>query len=49
MDEFEEQIRLQKLAAEGRVENEEKLTRTDEDGTVFEFDPEKKAWFPKVR
>ena len=23
-------------------------TRVDEDGTVFEFDMEKRAWFPKV-
>jgi len=24
------------------------LVRKDRDGTVFEFDPYKRAWFPKV-
>jgi len=39
-EEFEEQIRLE-IIEDGRV-------KIDEDGTEFEWDAKKKAWFPKV-
>ena len=58
-EDFEEQFRQEALAREAEAvqaasgENEftvgGKLFRKDADGTVFEFDSEKKAWFPKVR
>lgn len=51
-DEFHQQLRLQELY--GKKEGEEggagdQLTYTDpSDGTQYEWDAEKKAWFPKV-
>ena len=48
MEEFEEQLRLEKLADQ-KTDNNEIRTRTDSDGTVYEWDSEKKAWFPKVK
>ena len=44
---FEEQLKLEALEKE-RKEREAVGTYTDKDGVVFEFDAEKKAWFPKV-
>lgn len=42
---FEEQLKLEELE---RKKREGTLTKTDADGTVFEWDDNKKAWFPKV-
>lgn len=42
---FEEQLKLEELE---RKKREGTLTKTDPDGTVFEWDDNKKAWFPKV-
>jgi len=54
--EFEEQLQQEALAStreEVQLTSDEytvgdTLVRKDPDGTVFEFDPEKRAWFPKV-
>ena len=54
--EFEEQLQQEALASTGEevqfTANEYTvggtLVRKDPDGTLFEFDPEKHAWFPKV-
>lgn len=49
LDEFEEQIRQQKAAsAETNEIIEHGRIRKDSDGTEFEWDADKKAWFPKV-
>ncbi|KAJ6663318.1 hypothetical protein lerEdw1_010454, partial [Lerista edwardsae] len=51
-DEFHQQLRLQELY--GKREGEEgggggdQLTYTDSDGAQYEWDAERKAWFPKV-
>ena len=48
---FEEQLEQERLAREqeeARLLDTHPKTRTDPDGTVFEWDVEKKAWFPKV-
>lgn len=44
-EEFEEQIRLeqQAVASAARVK-----TKTDEDGTEYEWDEDKQAWFPRI-
>lgn len=48
--EFEEQLRLQKLYGQRNDDGSDPFTYTDpEDGTVYDWDHEKKAWFPKVR
>ena len=44
-DEFEDQLQQEKLEKE---KEKSKKTRKDEDGTVYEFDEIKKAWFPKI-
>jgi len=54
--EFEEQLQQEALASTSEevqlTANEYTvggtLVRKDPDGTVYEFDPEKHAWFPKV-
>ncbi|XP_071112882.1 17S U2 SnRNP complex component HTATSF1-like [Haliotis cracherodii] len=43
---FEEQLRQEQLEKEKT--EEDRGTYTDEDGTVFEWDGQKKAWFPKI-
>ena len=42
---FEEQLRMEEKE---KSKETAKKTRKDEDGTVYEFDEEKKAWFPKI-
>ena len=44
---FEEQLHLEELEKQ-KKEEESRRTRVDEDGTEFIWDPQKKAWFPKV-
>ena len=51
--EFTEQLRLQELygqkPGDGQKTGDDPYTYTDpEDGTLYDWDPEKKAWFPKV-
>lgn len=47
--EFMEQLRMQELYGQRREDGSRPCTYTDpEDGTVYDWDPEKKAWFPKV-
>jgi len=56
LHEFEEQLQQEALASAGeevQFTADEytvggTLVRKDPDGTVYEFDPEKHAWFPKV-
>jgi len=56
LHEFEEQLQQEALAStseEVQFSADEytiggTLVRKDPDGTVYEFDPEKHAWFPKV-
>lgn len=47
---FEEQLELERLEAEkkARLAEEGKTERVDPDGTVFEWDEQKQAWFPKI-
>ena len=51
-EEFEEQLRQEKLEAERSAESKEVIehgrVKVDEDGTEFEWDAQQKAWFPKV-
>lgn len=48
--EFMEQLRLQELYGQRNEDGSDPYTYTDpEDGTVYDWDHEKKAWFPKVR
>ncbi|KAM8965239.1 HIV Tat-specific factor 1 [Sarcophilus harrisii] len=50
-DQFKEQLRLQKLFEEGprMPEGSDPFTYVDQaDGTTYEWDLEKKAWFPKI-
>ncbi|CDS43614.1 HIV Tat specific factor 1 [Echinococcus multilocularis] len=49
-EEFEDQFRLQQEAAEREklAGSQTKKTRVDDDGTVMEWDEEKRAWFPKI-
>lgn len=42
---FEEQLKLEELE---RRKRDGALTKKDPDGTVYEWDDDKKAWFPKV-
>ncbi|KAG9351348.1 hypothetical protein JZ751_022596 [Albula glossodonta] len=47
--EFDEQLRMQQLYGERREDGEDPYTYTDpEDGTVYDWDHDKKAWFPKI-
>ncbi|KAM6912096.1 17S U2 SnRNP complex component HTATSF1 isoform 1-T3 [Lycodopsis pacificus] len=47
--EFMEQLRMQELYDRRNEGGSEPNTYTDpEDGTVYDWDPEKKAWFPKI-
>ena len=45
---FEEQIRLQEAEEEKREKLDHGRTKTDEDGTMMEWDADRCAWFPKV-
>ncbi|XP_036596252.1 HIV Tat-specific factor 1 [Trichosurus vulpecula] len=50
-DQFNEQLRLQQLYGEraGMPEGNDPYTYVDEaDGTAYEWDRDKKAWFPKI-
>ncbi|KAJ8266940.1 hypothetical protein GJAV_G00136410 [Gymnothorax javanicus] len=47
--EFDEQLRMQQLYGQRAEDGEDPYTYTDpEDGTVYDWDHDKKAWFPKV-
>lgn len=47
--EFKEQLRMQELYAQRNADDSDPYTYTDpEDGTVYDWDRDKKAWFPKV-
>ncbi|KAM6970024.1 17S U2 SnRNP complex component HTATSF1 [Aplochiton taeniatus] len=46
---FLEQLRLQQLYGQPREDGSDPYTYTDpEDGTVYDWDQDKKAWFPKI-
>lgn len=46
---FLEQLRLQQLYGQPREDGSDPYTYTDpEDGTVYDWDHDKKAWFPKI-
>lgn len=55
-DDFQRQLRLEREEAERKavakaaekVKTEEKKTKTDPDGTEYEWDPVVKGWFPKI-
>lgn len=49
-EEFEDQFRLQQEAVEREKfsASQTKKTRVDDDGTVMEWDEERRAWFPKI-
>ncbi|XP_017344282.2 HIV Tat-specific factor 1 [Ictalurus punctatus] len=47
--EFHEQLRLQELYSQRRGDGDDPYTYVDpEDGTAYDWDHEKKAWFPKI-
>uniref|UniRef100_A0A665U4G0 17S U2 SnRNP complex component HTATSF1 n=1 Tax=Echeneis naucrates TaxID=173247 RepID=A0A665U4G0_ECHNA len=47
--EFMEQLRMQELYGQRTEDGSDPYTYTDpEDGTVYDWDHEKKAWFPKI-
>ncbi|XP_022536803.1 HIV Tat-specific factor 1 isoform X1 [Astyanax mexicanus] len=47
--EFHEQLRLQELYGQKREAGDDPFTYVDpEDGTVYDWDHDKKAWFPKI-
>uniref|UniRef100_A0A8C7XJE0 17S U2 SnRNP complex component HTATSF1 n=1 Tax=Oryzias sinensis TaxID=183150 RepID=A0A8C7XJE0_9TELE len=47
--EFMEQLRMHELYGQRKDDGSDPFTYTDPaDGTVYDWDPEKKAWFPKV-
>ncbi|XP_068188180.1 17S U2 SnRNP complex component HTATSF1 [Antennarius striatus] len=47
--EFMEQLRMQELYGQRNEDGSDPLTYTDpEDGTVYDWDHDKKAWFPKI-
>ena len=47
--EFMEQLRMQELYGQRKDDGSDPNTYTDpEDGTMYDWDHEKKAWFPKV-
>jgi len=47
---FEEQLALEKLDQEKKEKEKQGPpgVKTDTDGTKYEWDPDKRAWFPKV-
>ncbi|XP_035522212.1 HIV Tat-specific factor 1 [Morone saxatilis] len=47
--EFMEQLRMQELYGQRTADGSDPYTYTDpEDGTVYDWDHDKKAWFPKI-
>ncbi|KAJ0061613.1 hypothetical protein NL108_005774, partial [Boleophthalmus pectinirostris] len=47
--EFMEQLRMQEMYGQRNSDGSDPYTYTDpEDGTVYDWDHEKKAWFPKI-
>ncbi|KAK2828186.1 hypothetical protein Q5P01_019220 [Channa striata] len=47
--EFMEQLRMQELYGQRKDDGSDPYTYTDpEDGTVYDWDHDKKAWFPKI-
>ncbi|KAL4648269.1 HIV Tat-specific factor 1-like [Arapaima gigas] len=47
--EFYEQLRMQELYGQKREDDSDPYTYVDpQDGTVYDWDHEKKAWFPKI-
>ncbi|XP_034034021.1 HIV Tat-specific factor 1 [Thalassophryne amazonica] len=47
--EFAEQLRMQELYSQRNEDGSDPCTYTDpEDGTMYDWDHEKKAWFPKI-
>ena len=47
--EFLEQLRMQQLYDQRNVDGSDPYSYTDpQDGTVYDWDHDKKAWFPKV-
>ncbi|KAF3705678.1 HIV Tat-specific factor 1 [Channa argus] len=47
--EFAEQLRMQELYGQRKEDGTDPYTYTDpEDGTVYDWDHDKKAWFPKI-
>ncbi|KAG8008050.1 HIV Tat-specific factor 1-like protein [Nibea albiflora] len=47
--EFMEQLRMQELYGQRNADGSDPYTYTDpDDGTVYDWDHEKKAWFPKI-
>lgn len=47
--EFMEQLRMQELYSQRAADSSDPYTYTDpEDGTLYDWNHEKKAWFPKV-
>ncbi|KAL0993916.1 hypothetical protein UPYG_G00115520 [Umbra pygmaea] len=47
--EFHEQLRLQQLYGQSQHDGDDPYTFVDpEDGTVYDWDHDKKAWFPKI-
>jgi len=47
-EEFVQQLRMQQLYGQRNADGSDPHTYTDPDGTVYDWDHEKKAWFPKV-
>lgn len=47
-DDFARQLRLEKEEQERIKAESEKKTKTDPDGTEYEWDPVVKGWFPKI-
>lgn len=46
---FMDQLRMQEMYGQRRIDGSDPYTYTDpEDGTVYDWDHEKKAWFPKI-
>lgn len=46
---FMDQLRMQEMYGQRNVDGSDPRTYTDpEDGTVYDWDAEKKAWFPKI-
>ncbi|XP_014665191.1 PREDICTED: HIV Tat-specific factor 1 homolog [Priapulus caudatus] len=47
-EDFEEQIRLEQLGPESGADPGKAKSYTDKDGTEYEWDPKRKAYFPKI-
>ncbi|XP_078544729.1 17S U2 SnRNP complex component HTATSF1 [Lissotriton helveticus] len=47
-EDFEEQLRLQQLYGEEGHAEQQHLFTDPSDGTIYEWDYDKKAWFPKI-